>query len=243
MTVTGTRPAPAPVRHPHRRRWMVGTLTGVAVTLLAIVGGPWVYATFVRPEAPAPLALAAPTDLPEPEAPAGPLVVDGSWQVGPGSEAGYRLGEVLSGKPVTVVGRTGDVSGSLEVSEGLLTAATVVVDTASISTDESARDAYFRRAVGTTDHPTATFTLTSPVDVSALRDGGPLELELAGDLAFHGVSRPVVASLEVRREGEGVEAVGTVPVTLEDYDLDAPDLGFVTVEPAGTVEMRLLLTR
>ena len=42
---------------------------------------------------------------------------------------------------------------------------------------------------------------------------------------------------------DGVEVVGTIAVTLRDFDLEAPDLGWVVVEPTGTIEVRLLLAR
>lgn len=227
--------------HEHRRRWLVVTSIAVAVTLLGIVGGPWVYARFLAPEARAPLALSTSAPAEDAPTPEEPFVADGAWQAAQGSEAGYRLDEVLSGSPVTVVGRTSDVVAELLVEGGALTTATVTVDTASITTDESARDAYYRRAMDTSQFPQATFTLTAPVDVSALSDGGTVSLDAPGTLTFHGVSRPVTASLVAQRTGAGVTASATVPVTLEDFDLTAPDLGFVTVQPMGTVEILLVL--
>jgi polyisoprenoid-binding protein YceI len=125
-----------------------------------------------------------------------------------------------------------------------MTTALVVVDTGSIATEESARDAYFRRALDTSTFPEASFKLTEPLDVSALATAvQAVHLDAVGTLTFHGVSQPVTASLDVQRTAAGVEVVGSVPVVLEDYGLSAPELGFVTVEPQGTVEMLLQLTR
>lgn len=238
---------PAPQLPPeHRRRWLVTTLVVVVVAVGLIVGGPWFYARVLAPDARAPLALTTPTATPsvDPDAPLPPLEVDGTWQVGAGSAAGYRLGEVLSGEQVTVVGRTEQVTGSLTVAGGQLTEATVRVDTASIATDESARDAFFRRALDTTTFPEATFTLTAPVDVTAVAAAtAPVAVAAPGTLTFHGVSQPVTAELLVQRTPEGIEVAGQVPVTLESFGLDAPDLGFVTVEPTGSVELLLVLVR
>ncbi|MCU1431340.1 MAG: YceI family protein [Actinotalea sp.] len=234
----------------HRRRWLIGTLVAVLVAVGLVVGGPWVYARFVVRDAPDPLAFSTPTPSPstssgaEPDETPVPIDVDGTWAVGDGSQAGYRLGEVLSGEQVTVVGRTDVLNGAFVVDGGQLTSAEVVVDTASIVTDESARDAYFRRALDTTDFPQAIFSLAAPVDVSAVGTASQaVAVEAAGTLTFHGVSNAVTASLQVRRTTAGIEVVGTVPVVLADYGLEAPDLGFVTVEPNGTVELLLVLTR
>lgn len=238
---------PAPEVPPeHRRRWLITTLVVVVVAVAVVVGGPLLYARVLAPEARAPLTLTTPTAAPTEDAqvPTGPIDVDGTWRVDAGSAAGYRLNEVLTGEQVTVVGRTEEVTGSVVVTDGQLTAADVVVDTASIATDESARDAYFRRALDTTAYPEATFTLAAPVDVSGVgATADPVTVSADGTLSLHGVSRPVVASFQVQRTASGIEVAGTVPVTLEDFGLDAPDLGFVTVEPTGAVEMLLVLVR
>ena len=145
---------------------------------------------------------------------------------------------------MTVVGRTERVTGEVTITGGALAAATVNVDAGSISTDEAARDAFFRRALNTSEFPQATFVLSSPVDVSAIgQSDQPLTVSAAGDLTFHGVTAPVTAELEAQRTSDGVEVVGRIPVTLADFDLTAPDLGWVVVEPTGVVEVRLLLAR
>lgn len=242
-------PAAPPLPPEHRRRWLVRTLAAVLVAVGLVVGGPWVYARLIVREAPDPLTFSTATPTAEPtpvpdDLVVGPIDVNGTWQVAEGSQAGYRLGEVLSGEQVTVVGRTEVMNGAFVVDGGMLQGAEVVVDTATIATDESARDAYFRRALNTTDFPQATFVLTQPVDVSAVGSAPePTTVDVSGTLTFHGVSNDVTANLQVKRTTAGIEIVGAVPVTLADYGLEAPDLGFVTVEPTGTIEMLLVLTR
>lgn len=227
----------------HRRRWLVRTVVAVLVAVGLVVGGPWVYARFIVREPPAVLDLSTPTS-PMQAVPTGPIEIDGIWQVTAGSEAGYRLGEVLSGEQSTVVGRTDEVSGTVEVVDGFMTEATITVQAGSISSDESARDAYFRRALDTTSFPTATFLLTESVDVSAIgRSAAPLSVAAVGILTLHGVGAPVTTTFEVQRTAEGVEVATQVPVTLADFDLEAPDLGWVVVDPTGTVEVLVQLGR
>ncbi len=228
----------------HRRRVLVRTLAGIVGALALIVGGPFVYARFFAPEPAEPLELTTPTVEPTPEVPTGPVDIEGTWLVLEGSEAGYRLGEVLSGQDVTVVGRTERVTGEVTITDGALASASVTVDAGTISTDEAARDAFFRRALNTSEFPDATFVLSEPVDVSALgQSDQPLTVSAVGSLTFHGVTQPVTAELEAQRTPTGVEVVGQLPVTLADFDLEAPDLGWVVVQPTGTIEVRLLLGR
>ena len=232
--------------HDHQRRWLVRTLVAVVVAVGLIVGGPWVYARVLAPEPAAPLALTTPTPTPTPTGPVAlqTAAMEGSWTVGEGSQAGYRLGEVLSGEAVTVVGRTEKVTGSVVVAGGMLTSAEIVVDTASIVTDQAARDAYFRRALDTSSFPVATFTLSAPVDLAPVNGSAePVVLQAPGVLTFHGISRDVVAAIQVQGTAAGIEVLGSIPVTLQEFELEAPTLGFVTVEPTGTVEMLLTLTR
>jgi polyisoprenoid-binding protein YceI len=235
------RRAPEPAHH-HQRRWLVLTIAGVLVGVGLVVGAPWVYANFMVREAPDPLMLTTPEVVRT--VPSGPLDIDGTWEIQPGSEAGYRLNEVLYDTEVTVVGRTESVAGVVAIDDGVLVEARVAVDAGSIPTDESARDAFFRRALDTTSHPEAVFELTEPVDVSAIGLANePLTVQAVGTLTLHGVTQPVTATLEMQRTVDGVQVLATVGLVLEDYGLSAPDLGWVVVEPAGTVEALLLLAR
>ena len=57
------------------------------------------------------------------------------------------------------------------------------------------------------------------------------------------VAREVTVSMQVQRSGDGVRVSGSIPVTVTDFEIEAPDLGFVQVEDAGTIEMLLVLAR
>lgn len=233
-----------PIPAEHRKRWLIVTVVGLVLAVAAVTGGPWVYARVMDGNSPDPLALSTPSAAADSVVdPTAPFVLDGRWLVADGSQAGYRIDEVLAGEPVEVVGRTPKVTGLATVSGGSLASAQVVVDTASITTDQSARDVYFRRALDTSTYPQATFELTQPVDLSALSTAtDPVAISAPGTMTISGSTIDVTAELSVQRVGDRIEVAGKVPVVLADLGLTAPDLGFVTVDPSGSVEFLLLLS-
>jgi len=230
-----------------QKKTKIGLLiTGGAVVVVggaALAFGPAVYADYANNNADAAPTIAATTPSPSESAPATEVNADdlsGTWSVGADSFAGYRLDEVLQGNDVTVTGRTDDVTGDLTVDKLSLTDATITVDVASIATDESARDAYFRdTAMEVGEFPTATFTLTEPVTLEAPVAGVAQTFDATGELTMHGVAQPVTVELQAALTDSGGQVVGSIPITFSDYGVDAPDLGFVTVEDTGSVEFSL----
>ena len=205
----------------------------VALGVVAVVVGPGLYADWGNSRADA-----APTL--EASATGEPVqATDGTWTVADGSFAGYRLEEVLRGQDVTVTGRTEQVTGTVTVEDGRLTAGAIEVDMASIATDQPPRDSYFRdQAVQVRNFPTATFTLTEPADLG----DGATDVQLTGDLTIRDVTQQVTVDAQVAASGDTVQVVGSVPVTFADFGIEAPSLGFVTVEDTGAVEFDLRLT-
>lgn len=226
-----------------QKKWIIA-LAVVLVAVLAVVGGTALYARIENSKAPDELGLSTSTASAD-SGSGDPVTLDslaGDWSVADGSQAGYRVDEVLNGQDVTVVGRTTDVTGSVTITGSELTAADVTVSMTSVTTDSSSRDGQFLDILSTSEHPTATFVLTAPVDISGIA-GGVVTVDAAGDLTIAGVTQPVTVALSAQTTADGVEVSGSVPVTFSDYDVDAPNLGFVKVEDAGTVEMLLQLTQ
>lgn len=237
-----------------KKRALIAIVSGVVVVILAAIIGPIIYAR-TQSAAPPPLSVTnSPTASPTGGADTSPspsgsntagstATDDGTWKVADGSEAGYRVDEVLNGQDVTVVGRTDKVSGTVEISADQLTAAEIEVDVASVATDTDRRDAYFRStAMRTDEHPTATFTLTEPVELPEI-GADAVKVKATGDLELTGESRPVTATIEVVRSGGTVRASGSVDVTFADWGIEAPNLGFVKVEDKGQIEFLVALAR
>lgn len=234
MSTEPQRPsAPTPRRRRRLVTWLVVLVVVAVVAVAAVAIGTRVYTSNENAKASATPTVAATR---------APSTVDtadlaGAWTIGSGSQAGYRVHEVLNGSDVTVTGRTDRVTGNATVDGSAITAATVTVQVADIATDSAQRDAYFRdSAMDAAAFPTATFTLTDPI-ADALPSGtATKKVEATGTLELHGQRKPVTATLEIGLNGDGVDISGSVPVTFSDYGVQAPDLGFVKVDDAGAVE-------
>jgi polyisoprenoid-binding protein YceI len=220
---------------------ILGTSAAVVVVLgvTAAVAGPVFYRdVIVGAPAAAPSVSADPAD-----STLDTSDLTGDWAIGTGSTAGYRVDEVLNGTDVTVVGTTEDVTGTITVDGSTLSAATVTVDVASIATDQPPRDSYFRdEAMQVSQYPDATFTLTQPIDAAVPASGQVSTVDATGELTMHGVTQTVTVPLQAALSGDGVQVSGSIPVTFSDYGVEAPSLGFVSVEDKGTVEFLVKAT-
>ena len=223
----------------------------MVVALLA-VGLPWAYIHLVEGDQPAPLSVdSAPTAAATPTGsdPTGSTaeVTDlaGSWTVADGSQAGYRVQETLAGQDTTAVGRTSSVTGSVTVAGNAVRTGTVSVDVGSISSDRSERDGQFTgRIMDAAQFPTATFTLTKPIDLGSVPAvGATVTADATGDLTLHGTTKPVTFPVTVKRSADSVAVAGTIPVRYADYGINNPSFGFVSVGDSGSVEFLLVLTK
>ena len=163
------------------------------------------------------------------------------------SFAGFRVNEVLGGGigDFTAVGRTADVSGSIELTDTALVAATVEVTMSTLRTDNGSRDGQVRRALNTNEFPVATFTLTEPLDLPAgMAEGEALSGSAHGDLTIKGVTNRATFDLQAQLVGDTIVAVGSSEVIFSDYGVTAPSAPIVvSVEDHGIMEFQLIFTR
>jgi polyisoprenoid-binding protein YceI len=127
---------------------------------------------------------------PHPGAGAAGASLDGIWTVGSGSQAGYRVEEVLLGQNVEAVGRTSAVTGELTVAGAEVTSGSFTVDLTQATSDEDRRDDAFQgRIMETATYPTATFELTEPITLQELpADGETVTATANGELTLHGTT-------------------------------------------------------
>jgi polyisoprenoid-binding protein YceI len=221
--------------------WILAALVLVAVVAVA---APFLYSAVRGDDAPA-----ASVSTEGAEEASGEL--DGTWTVVPGEEpnrtaAGYTVDEILRGEPVTVVGSTDQVTGEAALSDSTLERASFEVQVASIATDIGNRDNQFRgpNVLDAAAHPVATLEVTEPVDLASVPgDGSTATVPMTVDLTVKGttVSKPV--EVTVLRSGERLIASGAVPMTWTEVGVTAPDLGFVTVDPTGTIDFLVTLEK
>ena len=251
-----------------KRRWMA--LAGLAVVGIAAV---WFF--FLRSDNPAPVSLeeaveaatestgdGSPTStvpeavdesLPESsDTGSGDLPdagLDGTWSVlsGADSFAGYRVGEELVGIGVTeAVGRTSEVTGTLELEGSILTAVSVEVDMTSLRSDDDRRDgAMSRQALQTGAFPTAGFVLTEPLDLGSIpTEGVAVSVTAVGDLTLHGVTKSIAMPLEAQLVGERIVVIGSADVVYGDFDIQLPSAPIlVGVDDHGLIELQLTFVR
>lgn len=177
-------------------------------------------------------------------APVGELAT--AYAVGQGSEAGYRVGEVLTGQRIDAVGRSQDVTGSVQLADTRVMAGEITVDMRTVTSDQSRRDDYFTADLMETGrYPNAVFTLTEPVDLGAefASAGGPVTVGATGTLMVKDVTREVTFPLTALRNGDTIDVSGSIPVTFTDFGIEPPNFGdFVRVDPTGEVEFLVKLS-
>jgi polyisoprenoid-binding protein YceI len=230
------------------RKWFIA---GVIVVVVLTVGGPYVFIHFIEGPAPAKLVLPKGQGASAGSAKSGATVdmtnLAGTWNVGAGSVAGYRVQEVLIGQNSTAVGRTQELWGSVSLAAKSVSKASFTVNMASVVSDQSERNAQFAgRIMDVSDYPTAKFVLTEPISLaSGLVTDGSKQYTATGTLTMHGVTKSVTFPVSVEvASGSAVYVLADVPIVFADWDISNPSVGgFVTTQSTGTLEVLLHLVR
>ncbi len=258
----------APSRPPLlRNRWLLIGLGVVVVALL--VGGAVSFSyLFLRPPAPAAVGLSTATASPatstDPASTTNPAAssatagggLSRTWNVDPsigsfsdfsGSFVGYRVDEELANVgAATAVGRTPNVTGSMTLDSSMITAVDISADLSTLQSDKSQRDGQLhRQALETDQFPTATFSLTSPIDLGPVPvDGQVIQASATGDLTIHGVTKSVQIPLEARLSGTVVTVTGSIDILFADYGISRPtSFAVLTIADHGTMEFQLQFTK
>ncbi len=172
-----------------------------------------------------------------------PTTVSGeNWVATDASELGYRVKESLFGVSTEAVGRTNLITGTITIDSSTLTAATFIVDIASIKSDDSRRDAQFVGRIMSADQfPTASFILAEPIDLGPeLADGAELKVIAIGDLTLRGVTNRVSFELTATKSSGTIAVFGSITVTFADYSIANPSFGGVSTEDHGLLEFVLI---
>ena len=232
----------------HVRHWKRWLAIGIAGLALALAAGPYIFFHFVEGKAPSPLTLASPSPTSAGGATTGSVAAnsapDGTWAITSDSVVGYRVTETLFGQSSEAVGRTSQISGSITIAGTTITAGSFTVDMTTVTSDESRRDGQFNgRIMETSLYPTATFTLTQPVDLGSIpAEGEQQTFQATGDLMLHGVTKTVTFDLTGQWTGAVIQVAGSIPITFADWNISNPSFGPAQTEDHGTLEFLLDLT-
>ena len=163
---------------------------------------------------------------------------------------GFRINEVLARFGAkTVVGRTGNVTGSLELQGTQVTAASFVVDMESMQTDDPARTTALKGESGgleTLKFPEAIFVLAEPIELGELpAEGAAIDAMAVGDLTVHGVTQRVNIPLTAEMQAGVIIVSGNLEgMQLADYDIPKPQaIVVVSVEDTAIMELQLFFSR
>jgi polyisoprenoid-binding protein YceI len=250
MTRPGTPQSPS-----RRPLWLVAGIVAIAL----IAGGAYgLWYVFFRPSGPAAIA---DSTLTVPSSAAGasaPLTggTSGTWKVDTSigsfsdftdSWVGYRVQEQLASiGGNTAVGRTPDVSGSLTVDGTKITAVDIQADLTSLKSDDDRRDGQLaRQGIQTASFPTATFKLTSPIDLGSVpADGQEVSVTATGDLTLHGQTKSVQFPLKAKLSGSTVVVTGSLDIAFADYGIQKPNSFMVlSIADTATIELQLFFTK
>src|SRR5215472_9347373 len=241
-----------------RKPFVIGAAVVTAAVLLGL-GGAYAYFFSGLRSTPKPLALspvaASPSAGATPAA-SSAAGLAGTWKVGQGSLAGYRVREQFAGQAAAhdAVARTSTVSGALDVAEdgsgltasGLQFTVSLAglqsVDTVA-GLDVGNRDRIVSRTLSVSQYPDATFHAQSIPVPAAIESGQTPTLTVPGQLTVHGVTRPVTLSVQLRLSGGQVQAAGSTSFAMTDFGVQPPQVPITVVQPQVTVEFQLVLVR
>ena len=227
----------------------------VLVLVVAIGFGTWWY--LIRDDAPPAASL---VDRDAPTSTGGGATTtsaDGTWTVTEVEDtfAGFRIIENFTGGiENTAVVRSPAVSGSVVVEGSSVSEVTVEVDLTALESQDSVPpgipgianrvDQMRSDGLEIDSHPAATFTLTEPIELAGVPGiDAEIDADATGELTIHGVTQTVTIPIQARWSGDVVDIAGSLPITLADYGMEAPERPFVSVEDVGTMEFQLVLRR
>ena len=93
--------------------------------------------------------------------------------------------------------------------------------------------------------PTATLTLSAPIDLGSIpAEGAVADYNAMGNLTMHGVTKSVSFPVTAERTGSAIAVLADVPITFSEWNIANPSIaGFVTTANTGTLEVLLHLTQ
>lgn len=151
-----------------------------------------------------------------------------------GTLARYLIREELASieLPFDAIGETSEVSGAFTfTADGEIApeSSRIVLNAASLRSDEENRDRYLRRnGIQTATYPEIVFVATS-IDGLAwpLPGSGEVEFTINGDLTVREVTRQVAWQTVATFDGNSVTGTAKTNFTFGEFEMEVPDLFFI----------------
>ena len=178
--------------------------------------------------------------------------IEGTYKIGPGSAAGYRVRELFIGglAKTDAVGRSEAVTGTVVLGRNgsalQVQSVNATVDMTKLVSDESRRDGRMRTTgIETDKFPTATFVSSSAVTLDGDGEAAkPVKATVTGKLTLHGVTREVQIPVDAQLRAGTLEIVGRQAINMKDYAIDPPEIAdFVKADDDGVFEFKLVLKK
>jgi polyisoprenoid-binding protein YceI len=238
-------PSPTPVADPPTLRPTTAALTPAPTSAPTQVAQPAPTATQATATKPQPTTPPTAAQAPQSGTTA-TLVLDGQE-----NQAGFRAREQLLGNnlPSEAIGTTKNVRGRIVLSptgEPIPEQSQVTVDLSTLQSDERRRDNFIKQNTLQTDRfPQATFTAKDIEGLAMpLPTSGEASFRLSGDLAVHGVTRPVTWQVTATFTPSGVAGNATTQVRMTDFGMTPPRVGpVVGIEDQLTLELTFAAAR
>jgi polyisoprenoid-binding protein YceI len=216
---------------------------GIAiVALLVLIGGAYYVFGGNGARTTAPGAVTAPTLAPSGSGKV--FTIDSS-----GSEASFTIDEVHFGQPNTVVGKTSQVAGQLQVNKddpSKSQVGQIKVDLTGLKTDDFLRNNTIQGRILETGDASNQFAVFTPKSISGLpssvTQGQAFSFKITGDLTIHGVTRSVTFDTTVTLESDTkLTGQAQTAVKYKDFNINIPDVPSVT-GVSDTVKLALAFT-
>lgn len=177
----------------------------------------------------APTETATPAPSPTPE----PGIIR-SYVVNPEqSEVRFMINEVLFGNPKTVVGRTNQVEGEIQLdlqNPQAVEVSPITINARELATDDSFRNRALRRQILDSAQDEYQFIVFTPTSVDGIGDAAPVigeaqSFELSGELQIRDVMQPVTFQMVVTAVSETeLSGSGEATVLRSDFGLQIPSV-------------------
>jgi polyisoprenoid-binding protein YceI len=153
-----------------------------------------------------------------------------------GTEASFTIDEVHFGQPTTVVGKTSQVAGQIQVDmsdPSKSTVGQIKVDLTGLKTDDFLRNNTIQGRILETGDASNQFAVFKPTSISGLpssvTQGQAFSFKITGDLTVHGVTQSATFDTTVTLESDSkLSGQAQTTVKYKDFKINIPDVPSVT---------------